>query len=158
MQLTRGSEYAIRAVLDLTVRKNETKVQLKEIAGRMDIPEDFLAKIFQILNRAGIIKSFRGTKGGYALAKLPEEISLEDVIVAIDGPIKLNKCLNVECIDNTPAEECRYMISCPVHDVWVEVQQSLIAILRKSNFKALSENYFHKSEALCLKNAAAARA
>lgn len=148
MQLTRGSEYAIRAVLDLSVKKDQIRVQLKDIADRMDIPEDFLAKIFQELNRAGIVKSFRGTRGGYALAKAPEQISLEDVIVAFDGPIQLNKCLNAECISKKTDGNCRYMDACPVHDVWVAVQKSLTEILRRTNFKALVENYLAKSAAL----------
>ncbi|HNY13215.1 MAG TPA: Rrf2 family transcriptional regulator [Candidatus Wallbacteria bacterium] len=144
MQLTRGSEYAIRAILDLASKPDETKIQLKEIAARMDIPEDFLAKIFQILNRTGIVKSFRGTKGGYTLAKPPEQITLKDIISAVDGPIQLNKCLDVACIDKT---QCNYTAKCPVHDVWQEAQSSLLSILHKANFKVLVEN-------LALKNAA----
>jgi Rrf2 family protein len=144
MQLTRGSEYAIRAILDLASKPDETKIQLKEIAARMDIPEDFLAKIFQILNRTGIVKSFRGTKGGYTLAKPPEQITLKDIISAVDGPIKLNKCIDAQCIDDV---KCNYTEKCPVHDVWMEAQNSLLNILHKANFKVLADNLAIKKAA-----------
>ncbi len=145
MQLTRGAEYAIRAVLDLTASYTglkDGKVQLKDIAVRMDIPYDFLAKIFQMLNRSGIIKSYRGTKGGYTLAREPKDINIKDVIYAIDGPIKLNKCLNSEgCVTGN---DCKYQSECPVHDVWREAQQSMLKVLSGASFHSLNQKMMNK--------------
>jgi len=151
MQLTRGAEYAIRAVLDLTVNHSgpeNGKVQLKDIAARMDIPEDFLAKIFQMRNRSKIIKSYRGTKGGYSLARDPKDINLKDVIYAVDGPIKLNKCMAYE--DCSESKSCRHKPKCPVHDVWRQAQESLVKILGEASFNTLHERMNHKSAALAV--------
>lgn len=141
MQLTRGAEYAIRAVLDLTSNhtgQKSGKVQLKDIAARMDIPDDFLAKIFQMLNRSGIVKSYRGTKGGYALAREPKDINLKDVIYAVDGPIRLNKCLHAEgCREETFA--CQHKPKCPVHDIWTRAQESMLKILGEADFHTLNQ-------------------
>ncbi len=140
MQLTRGAEYAIRAVLDLTANYTglkDGKVQLKDIAMRMDIPDDFLAKIFQMLNRSGIIKSYRGTKGGYTLAKEPKDINIKDVIYAVDGPIRLNKCLSAE--GGVVENDCKYQNECPVHDVWRQAQDSMLKVLSEANFHFLSQ-------------------
>jgi len=140
MQLTRGAEYAIRAVLDLTANhtgQKSGKVQLKDIASRMDIPDDFLAKIFQMLNRSGIIKSYRGTKGGYALAREPKDINVKDVIYAVDGPIRLNKCLAAEgCVEET---NCKYQHKCAIHDIWNEAQSSMLKILSAADFHTLNQ-------------------
>ncbi len=145
MQLTRGAEYAIRAVLDLTANYTglkDGKVQLKDIAARMDIPDDFLAKIFQMLNRSGIIRSYRGTKGGYTLAKEPKDINVKDVIYAVDGPIKLNKCLNAEgCVEQNG---CKYQPECPIHDVWRDAQKSMLKVLSGADFHSLNQKIINK--------------
>ncbi len=145
MQLTRGAEYAIRAVLDLTANYTGSKtgkMQLKEIAAHTDIPCDFLAKIFYALGRSGIVKSFRGAKGGYTLAKDPREINIKDVIYAIDGPMKLNKCLSSEgCVDEI---NCRYQCKCPIHDIWKEAQDSILKILGAADFRFLNEKMKNK--------------
>ena len=145
MQLTRGAEYAIRAILDLTSNHNgqkSGKVMLKDIAARMDIPNDFLAKIFQMLNRSGIVKSYRGTKGGYALAREPKNINVKDVIYAVDGPIRLNKCLSAEgCIDEV---NCKYQVKCPVHDIWAEAQESMLKVLSGADFHSLNQKMKEK--------------
>lgn len=145
MQLTRGAEYAIRAVLDLTVNYTglkDGKVQLKDIAMRMDIPDDFLAKIFQMLNHSGIIKSYRGTKGGYTLAREPKDINVKDVIYAVNGPIKLNKCLNPDgCVQEN---NCKYQHECPIHDVWLEAQQSMLKVLSEASFHSLNQKMMNK--------------
>jgi Rrf2 family protein len=145
MQLTRGAEYAIRAVLDLTANYTglkDGKMQLKDIAARLDIPYDFLAKIFQMLNHSGIIKSYRGTKGGYTLAREPKNINVKDVIYAVDGPIRLNKCLNAEgCVVEN---NCKYQPECPVHDVWREAQNSMLKVLSEASFHSLNQKMINK--------------
>ena len=149
MQVTKGSEYAIRAVFDLARLSSEDRAQLKEIASRMSIPEDFLAKLFQSLNRSGIIKSYRGTKGGYALAKKPEKITLKDVIESVDGPIKLGKgiSLGATCPSGTDSTctkgSCDIMSMCPINNVWQDAQDSVIKKLEKANFKSLTKNYMN---------------
>ena len=111
MQITRAAEYAIRGVLYLSLQPKGSTCLLGEISEKQDIPPSFLSKIFQNLSRAGYVSSTRGTGGGFTLVKAPKDISLLDIVEAIDGQISLNVCLNNGAIcDNKP--------TCAVHAVW----------------------------------------
>ena len=82
LQITRQTEYAIRGLQELARRNGDAPVQLKSIARNCDVSEAFLAKIFQMLSQQHIVKSHRGVKGGYSLAREPEEIAVGEIIRA----------------------------------------------------------------------------
>ncbi len=133
MQITRASEYAIRGVLYLSSQPEGSTCLLSEISERQKIPPSFLSKIFQNLSRAGIVSSSRGTGGGFALIKHPRDITLLDVLQAIEGEISLNICLsNGETCENRP--------TCPVHEIWREAQEQLLSLLKSHNFAELAQN------------------
>ncbi len=93
MQFTKAEEYGMFGVLYLADKDRNTVTPLSEISQAQDIPEKFLAKIFQSLSKAGIIRSHRGVRGGFTLAKDPGEISVKEVLETIQGPYHLMKCL-----------------------------------------------------------------
>jgi len=129
MQITRETDYAIRCVLYLSASPQEVKM-VNEIAEARNIPTSFLAKILQKLTKAKIVKSFRGVKGGFQLAKSPKEINLLDVIEAIDGTIAMNRC----AVDE---RACSLSNSCVVHPVWVDLRKILGNYLRGYSFARL---------------------
>ncbi len=132
MQITRAAEYAIRGVLYLSLQPEGSICLLNEISEKQDIPPSFLSKIFQNLARAGYVNSTRGTGGGFTLVKNPEDITLLDIVEAIDGQISLNVCLNEGAVcDNKP--------TCAVHAVWNDAQSYLVDLLRKNTFAVLAE-------------------
>ncbi len=90
MQIPRKVDYAIRAAIYLAAQDPEKKCSSGEIAENQGIPRKFLEKIIQNLTRSGLVKSKRGTDGGYSLARPTHEITLRDIIEAIEGPITLN--------------------------------------------------------------------
>jgi len=126
MQITRETDYAIRCVHFLSSTKDGTLI-VDRIAEQMCIPKTFLAKILQKLVKAGIVKSFRGAKGGCQLSRKPAEITLLDVIEAIQGPVAINAC----ALDS---RVCGLSSTCSVHPVWIEVRKEVENILRKKNF------------------------
>ena len=126
MQITRETDYAIRCVHFLSCRKDET-LMVDRIAEGMRIPKTFLAKILQKLARGGVVKSFRGAKGGFQLDRRPGEITLLDVIEAIEGPVAMNAC----ALDN---RACSLSSRCSIHPVWVEVRKEVETLLRKRTF------------------------
>ena len=132
MEITRETDYAIRCVLYLS-GKEESIIMADEISRAMSIPKSFLAKILQKLTKAGIVKSFRGVKGGFRLAKKPQQISLLDIIEAIEGPTAMNRC----ALD---ASFCNFSGTCTVHPVWVELRKIVENYLRKTNFRRLSSS------------------
>ena len=94
MQIPRKVDYAIRAAIYLAAQDPEKKCSSGEIAENQGIPRKFLEKIIQNLTRSGLVKSKRGTDGGYSLARPTHEITLRDIIEAIEGPITLNVLMN----------------------------------------------------------------
>ncbi len=87
MRLSTKTRYGVRAVFDIAFNSQGVATQAKEIARREDIPLRYLEQIFQDLKRAGIVESKRGPRGGYFLRRGPEEITLADVVVALQGSI-----------------------------------------------------------------------
>ena len=122
MRITKATEYAILAVTYLAKKGKEGPIGLDEIAKKQKVPKSFLAKIAQILTRAGIMRSHRGLKGGFSLAKPASSITLRDIIERIEGPIALE-----ECIINP--KECFQSRNCALHKIWRKAQNRLLEVL-----------------------------
>jgi Rrf2 family protein len=127
MQITRQADYAVRAVLHLA-RNGDHRTATSTIAEEQKIPPSFLAKIISQLSIAGLLHTSRGARGGVTLAREPKDITLLEVVEAIDGPIQLN-----ECVGNTGA--CSFDDSCPLRPVWCEAQDELVNRLKSTNFQ-----------------------
>lgn len=122
LQLTRDGEYAVRAVVFLASQPEGRVTLISEIAETQEVPKSYLSKIMQHLVRAGLVKSRRGAKGGFVLARPADQITLRQTIEAMEGPIHLNVCL-------IKKGECHRDVLCPVHPVWREAQTKLIEVL-----------------------------
>jgi Rrf2 family protein len=131
MQLTRSGEYGLKGVLFLARQPREKFVLLSEISKYQHIPEPFLAKIFQRLSKAGLLRSARGSKGGFCLGKPAGSITMREVIETIDGPIALNRCLRRE-------GECDEERLCPIYEVWSKAQNQLLEILDSTTVEDLA--------------------
>jgi Rrf2 family protein len=127
MQITRQADYALRAMLYLTRLGDGKKAATSLIADEKRIPPSFLAKIISQLSIAGLIHTYRGAHGGVSLARAPEEITVLEVVEAIDGPIALNDCTH------DPAD-CPFGEDCPLRVLWCSAQGDLINRLRKTTF------------------------
>lgn len=130
MQITRQADYAVRAVLHLARAGNVERSATSAIAKAQNIPPSFLAKIISQLSIPGLLNTSRGARGGVTLAREPKDISLLEVVEAIDGPIQLN-----ECVGNTGA--CTFEDDCPIKPVWCDAQDELVGRLRSTNFQQM---------------------
>ncbi len=130
MQITRQADYAVRAVLYLTRLDESERAATSTIAEEQHIPPSFLAKIISQLSIAGLLHTSRGARGGVTLARAPKEITLLEVVEAIDGPIQLNECVGNE-------GTCSFDGECPLRSVWCEAQDELVTRLRATNFADL---------------------
>jgi Rrf2 family protein len=126
MQITRQADYAVRAIRYLAQIGLEKKAATSQIAEEQDIPLSFLAKIIAQLSVAGLLQTMRGARGGVALARDPNEISLLEVVEAIDGPIQLNECVN-------GTHQCQ-ITDCPLKHVWHDAQGDLVNRLQATTF------------------------
>jgi Rrf2 family protein len=139
MELTRATDYALRGILYLSLQPRDSLSVISEIAAEMNIPEGFLARIFQNLAKSGLIRSHRGKKGGFSLARPPAEIDMKVVIEAMEGPMHLNRCLN-------GFNECGRESLCPLHEVWDRIQKDAIATLEEANFEYLAKQSLEKAK------------
>jgi len=93
MQFTKAEEYGLFGILHLAGKDRSVVTPLSEISKEQEIPEKFLAKIFQSLSKAGIVRSHRGVKGGFTLAVDPGKVTVREVLETIQGPYHLMKCI-----------------------------------------------------------------
>ena len=133
MQITRQADYALRAMLYLARLDSSVRAATSQIASEQQIPPSFLAKIISQLSIAGLINTSRGARGGVTLARDAEEITLLDVVEAIDGPISLNVCSH-------SAGACPFGEDCPIQPIWSETQTDLVNKLKSTNFGQLVKN------------------
>src|SRR4030043_2377349 len=98
MKLSTRTRYAVRAIIELAQNGNNKPLQLKIIAQRQDISVKYLEQLMAVLRSGGFVRSVRGSKGGYVLAKAPDQIKLNDVLHRLEGPVA-----TVECVKN---EDC----------------------------------------------------
>ncbi|HZK80193.1 MAG TPA: Rrf2 family transcriptional regulator [Humisphaera sp.] len=112
------TQYAIRGLSELAVRAGQESMMLDQLIAGADLPREFLAKIFQQLVKARILTSSKGRGGGFALARPTHQISLMQIIHAIDGPTACDGCVLglKECTDQAP---------CSQHDLYKPIRQRL---------------------------------
>ena len=131
MQITRETDYAMRCLLYLSGHPDKVAM-VDEISREMATPKSFLAKILQKLVKAGVVRSFRGVKGGFQLNRAPKDISLLDVIEATEGVVALNAC----AVDSSV---CGFSSTCGVHTVWVKLRVEVNELFRKYTFADIAE-------------------
>ncbi len=129
MQITRQTEYAIKTLIELAEVPYGQLISNKVISQRHDIPEDFLHKTVQMLARAGLVATQRGVQGGVRLGRPLEEITIADVMEAVEGPFALNVCLG-------SGYHCVNLKTCPIRKALSSAQNAMIQELRK---KSLAE-------------------
>jgi Rrf2 family protein len=127
MQITRQADYAVRAVLHLARAGSAERSATSSVAREQNIPPSFLAKIISQLSIAGLLRTSRGARGGVTLAREAKNITLLEVIEAIDGPIQLNECVQGKGV-------CSFEDNCPIRSVWCDAQEELVTRLKNTNF------------------------
>ncbi|HUL31155.1 MAG TPA: Rrf2 family transcriptional regulator [Thermodesulfobacteriota bacterium] len=121
MKISTKIRYGARAMLELASHYGEGPIELKEIARKEDISLKYLEQVINPLRAAGLVKSIRGSKGGYSLAKAPSQICLYDVVESLEGALNL-----VECLHDSKA--CQKTSSCVTRDIWKEVSDAISQI------------------------------
>jgi len=122
LRLSKKADYALMALKHLAIRGDRESSSAREIADQYDIPIELMAKVLQRLVQRGLLTSHQGTRGGYQLARLPGQISVADVIQAIDGPVTVTAC-------STEDGSCEQFAKCNVRDPLWKVRERILAAL-----------------------------
>ncbi len=129
--LSRKADYGVRAMIDIAWRSPRTRAVVSEIAERQGIPVFYLAKIIPKLARAGLVRTSLGATGGITLAMPADEISLFQIIEAIEGPFALNLC------SVTPSD-CERHTVCSACAIWGQAQAHLDRTLKETRLSDLA--------------------
>ena len=126
MQVSRKVDYALRAVIHLANEETADRAcSVGEIAAREGIPRQFLEKIIQQLIHASVVRSRRGPRGGYVLARPADRVTFRDVIEAVEGPISLNVCVGEH-------PDCSMLGMCGMNRVWWEGQRRVMELFERT--------------------------
>ena len=117
MKLSAAAELAVRGILVLAEEHGHGPITLDTVCARRDLPKQYLVKIFASLSKADLITPIRGKKGGYLLSREPKDISVLEVVEAVEGPIALNLCQHE--LPKCDAVDCR------IRPVWARLQKSV---------------------------------
>jgi len=132
LRINRETDYAIRVILALAEYPGEEIVPSSVIRQQMQLPESLSLQIISRLAKLHLINSYPGRNGGIQLAQPPSEISLLDVIQAMEGPLVLSDCLD-------ESHTCSLAPTCPVQRYWIGLQSRIEGELAKVNFQELLE-------------------
>jgi Rrf2 family protein len=121
MKISTKIRYGARAMLELASHYGEGPLELKEIANKENISLKYLEQVIIPLRTAGLIKSVRGSKGGYALAKPPSEICLNEMVEILEGPLSLVECLH-------DPKVCQRVATCVTREIWQKVYDAINGI------------------------------
>lgn len=134
MIFSRSTQYAIQALVRVVEEDEKEYLSVEKLSTDLDIPNEFLAKIFQRLAKKGFLESRKGPGGGFKLARQPETIDLYEILEVFEGPKPLSECVY-------DGEECRLKDQpCPIHDEWSEIRSQIIDFTKRNNLSELAEN------------------
>jgi len=137
MRISTKGRYGTMAMLDLALHYGQGPILVKDIARRQNVSERYLEHLLILLKVAGIVRSARGTRGGFTLAKSPSQIRLSEIIRATEGSMA-----PVECVDDP--EGYPRASRCAVYDVWLEMKTAINNILESTTLQGLVEQQRQK--------------
>jgi Rrf2 family transcriptional regulator, iron-sulfur cluster assembly transcription factor len=134
MRLTTKGRFAVTAMIDLALRQGEGPVTLSGISARQEISLSYLEQLFGKLRRHHIVASVRGPGGGYNLARRAEDVTVAQIIIAVDEPLDATQCGGQANCSRTPDEKGG---PCMTHDLWTTLNQKMVEYLDSVSLKDL---------------------
>ena len=142
MRITYKGDYALKALLDLTLHYEQGLITIHDLAERIDAPVKFLEQVLLDLKKGGFVESRRGNVGGYQLAKDPADITLGQVVRFIDGPIE-----PIGCVEKSYSN-CVDLNKCVFKNIWQKVGRATADIVDNVSFADLARQVNLKQNAL----------
>ncbi len=133
LKLSKKTEYAFMAARYLALNNSGHYSTAKEIAENYDISHQLVAKVLQVLKKNNIAASFQGVKGGYVLNKKPDEITLYDIIIAVEEKYKLTNCMH----DEPTEESCSHIEGCRIRDPLAGIQKKIDNVFINTSLKQI---------------------
>jgi Rrf2 family iron-sulfur cluster assembly transcriptional regulator len=142
MRLTTKGRFAVTAMIDLALRQDKGPVTLAGISERQEISLSYLEQLFGKLRRHEIVESVRGPGGGYNLARRAEDVTVADIIIAVDEPLDATQCGGKE---NCHSGKQEHGARCMTHDLWATLNAKMVDYLDSVSLKDLVDQQRQKS-------------
>lgn len=146
MKLSTKGRYGLRAMIDLAIHSKDQNVSIKSISERQEISENYLERIIAVLKKNGYVNSCRGSQGGYSLALTPQEISVGDILRALEGDLN-----PVDCTLTNDDKECSEANLCVTKFVWKRISDSINEVVNGISLQDMVDEQVAISEAYQLK-------
>ena len=136
MKLTTRTRYGIRALLELTKHYVKGPLQLRTIVRHQEVSAKYLEQIITILRSEGIVRSVRGSKGGYVLARSPAQIRISDCFNCLEGPVVTTECVRDE-------KYCARTKYCAARQIWIDIQSAVMDVLQSMTLQNVVDQAKH---------------
>ncbi|PJI06691.1 MULTISPECIES: RrF2 family transcriptional regulator [Clostridium] len=133
MKLSTKGRYGVKAMVDLAIHYGEEPVSIKSISERQRISEAYLEQLFVPLRKASLIKSIRGSQGGYVLSKAPKDIYISNIFDVLEGPIEISDCIENDTCDNSDY--------CATRLLWVKIKESIDHVTKTITLQDMVDDY-----------------
>ena len=134
LQFSSKGEYGLRALVDLATHVGETPIRASDVADRQGIPLNYLEQLLGMLKRCGVVTSVRGPRGGFGLARDAADVTVEEILVCMEGEMLPHKCVAHDC-----PEGVERATVCAVRTVWQTVAQAVSSALGGLTLKDLAD-------------------
>ena len=138
MKISTKGRYGLRILLDLALNDSEKPRMIRDISESQHISEKYISRLIIELRKAGMVKSIRGSKGGYRISREPKEITLLDVVEVMEGPVSIVDCVSArDC--------CPRIASCVTREIWTELNSQIREALQKITLQEIIDRYRAKN-------------
>lgn len=135
MKLSTKGRYGLKATVDIAMEYGKSRLSVNQLAVKQGISEAYLEQLIASLKKAGILESARGSSGGYTLSRPPEEISVGEVLRALEGTTALIDCVG------TNGTDCGNVCSCSARPLWLKLQMRIDDVLNTTTIKDMADDY-----------------
>lgn len=133
MKLSTKGRYGVKAMVDLAIHYGSEPISIKIISQRQNISEYYLEQLFLLLRKANLITSIRGARGGYALSRTPQEITIAEIITVLEGPIEVSDCIE--------GVSCSNIDCCATRLLWEKIKKSIDSVMESTTLKDILDDY-----------------
>jgi len=144
MKLSTKGQYGVKAMFDLAVHYGNEPIPLKGIAERQGISEYYLEQLMASLRRDGLVRSIRGSQGGYVLSREPSSITVGEILNTLEGPIEISECIS----EDREAVECSRAHYCATRLIWVKIKSAINDVVNSITLEDMVNDY----KMLCERN------
>lgn len=136
MKLSTKGRYGIKAMVDIASEYGTGRLSVNQLAEKQGTSVAYLEQLIAALKKAGLVISTRGASGGYTLSRPPDEISVREVLTALEGTTAI-----VDCVGTDKTVACENACSCSARPLWIKLQRRIDEVLETTTIKDMAEDY-----------------